>query len=250
MSPYRLLAALLAGLPLTAWGGEAKIAVASNFSAPAEALSKAFSASSGHNYALSSGSTGKLYAQIRNGAPFDLLLSADQKTPQKLIDERLASASSRFTYAQGTLVLWSADAKLLGDGAAVLRAGNFRHLAMADPALAPYGLAAQQTIAELGLTTVLKPKLVIGESIGQSYQFAATGNAELGFIAWSQVLKGGQLSGGSAWVVPTEHYQPIKQDAVLLNAGADNEAAKAFLNFLKSDAALAIMDSYGYRRPQ
>lgn len=249
MSRYRLLAALVASLPLTAWSGEAKIAVAANFSAPAEALSKAFSASSGHNYALSSGSTGKLYAQIRNGAPFDLLLSADQKTPQKLIDERLASASSRFTYAQGTLVLWSADAKLLGDGAAVLRAGNFRHLAMADPELAPYGLAAQQAIAALGLTAALKPKRVSGDSISQSYQFAASGNAELGFIAWSQVMKGGQLSGGSVWVVPTALYQPIKQDAVLLSVGADNEAAKAFLNFLKSDAALAIMDSYGYRRP-
>lgn len=249
MSLNQLFVALLVGLPFTTFGGEAKIAVAANFAAPAEALTKMFSASSGHRYALSAGSTGKLYAQISNGAPFDLLLSADQKTPQKLIDEGQASAASRFTYAQGTLVLWSANAALLGDGEAVLRAGNFRHLAIADPALAPYGLAAQQAMAALGVSAAVNAKLVKGENITQAYQFAATGNAELGFVAWSQVLKGGQLSGGSVWVVPATLYQPIKQDAVLLKVGADNDAAKAFLTFLKSEAAQAMMDSYGYRRP-
>lgn len=249
MSPYRLLAALLVALPLAAVGAEAKIAVASNFAAPAKALITAFSASSGHRYALSSSSSGKLYAQISNGAPFDLLLSADQKTPQQLIDEGLASAASRFTYAQGTLVLWSAEPATLGDGETVLRAGNFRHLAIAAPDLAPYGKAAEQTLAALGLSDALKAKLVTGENIAQAHQFAASGNAELGFIAWSQVMKDGQLTSGSVWVVPTELYQPIRQDAVLLNTGADNEAAKAFLTFLKSEAALAIMDSYGYRRP-
>ena len=249
MSLYRLLAVLLATLPLTALGGEAKIAVAANFAAPAEALITAFSASSGHRYSLSSSSTGKHYAQISHGAPFDLLLSADQKTPQKLIDEGLASAASRFTYAQGTLVLWSADATVLGDGETVLRAGHFRHLAIAAPDLAPYGKAAEQTLAALGLSDAVKAKLVTGENIAQAHQFAASGNAELGFIAWSQVMKGGQLSGGSVWVVPTDLYQPIKQDAVLLKVGADNEAAKAFLTFLKSEAAQAVMDSFGYRRP-
>lgn len=244
-----LFAALLVALPFIAVGGEAKIAVAANFAAPAEALAKMFSASSGHTYALSSSSTGKLYAQISHGAPFDLLLSADQKTPQRLIDEGLASATSRFTYAQGTLVLWSDNAALLGDGEAVLRAGNFRHLAIAAPDLAPYGKAAEQTLTALGLSDAVKAKLVTGENIAQAHQFAASGNAELGFIAWSQVMKGGQLTGGSVWVVPTDLYQPIKQDAVLLKVGADNEAAKAFLTFLKSEAAQAVMDSYGYRRP-
>ncbi|MBQ1784872.1 MAG: molybdate ABC transporter substrate-binding protein [Gammaproteobacteria bacterium] len=249
MAKSSLLLALLVTLPLTALGGEARIAVAANFAAPAEALTKTFSASSGHTYALSASSTGKLYAQISHGAPFDLLLSADQKTPQMLIDDGLASAASRFTYAKGTLVLWSADDAMLGDGATVLRAGNFRHLAIAAPDLAPYGKAAEQTLAALGLSNAVKAKLVTGENIAQAHQFAVSGNAELGFIAWSQVMKGGQLTGGSVWVVPTDLYQPIKQDAVLLKTGADNEAAKAFLTFLKSETAQAIMDSYGYRRP-
>lgn len=240
-----LILATLA-LAQVAHSEEATVAVAANFAAPMEELATAFSASSNHQLQVSTGSTGKLYAQISNGAPFDLFLAADQKTPQKLIDDGLAVATSRITYASGTLVLWSADATLISDGESVLRANRFTRLAIASPELAPYGQAAVATLKALSVYDAIAPKLVTGENIAQAYQFVASGNAPLGFVAYSQVLKQGQLTSGSVWVVPAALYPPLAQDAVLLQRGATNKAAVDFLAYLQTDAAKAVMSSYGY----
>ena len=223
----------------------ARIAVAANFAEPMQEIVKLF-AGGGRDVAASTGSTGQFYAQITNGAPFDVLLSADRATPEKLEREGFAVAGTRFTYALGRLALYSADAGRIGaDGAAALR-GDFRKLAIANPDLAPYGRAAQQSLIALGLWDALQAKLVLGQNIGQTFQFIATANAELGFVALSQLMGPHAPTGGSRWEVPQRLYQPIEQDAVLLKHGADNAVARAFLDFLRGARAHQVMAAYGY----
>lgn len=222
------------------------VAVAANFSAPAKALAAIFQASTGHEARLSFGASGAFYTQIKNGAPFDVFLSADDERPRRLEQEGDAVPGTRFTYAMGQLVLWSAKPGFVDDQGAVLKNGAFDKLAIANPRLAPYGAAAMQTLEKLGLAAALQPRLVTGESIGQTYNFVATGNAELGFVALSQVLEGGQLKGGSAWVVPAQHHAPIVQQAVLLKRAADNPAAKAWMALLHSAGAKDLIRTHGY----
>lgn len=223
----------------------ARVAVAANFAEPLEHILRSFQ-STGHVVSASAGSTGQLYALIRNGAPFDVLLAADSAAPERLEREGLAVQGTRFTYAVGKLVLYSADPLRIGeDGAAALR-GAFRKLAIANPDLAPYGGAARQVLAALGLWEALRPRLVLGQNIGQTFQFVATGNAELGFVALSQLAGAGAPAGGSRWIVPESLYRPIAQDAVLLRRGASNAAARAFLASLRSPEAREIIAAYGY----
>jgi molybdate transport system substrate-binding protein len=209
-------------------------------------IATAFEHDSGHRLVLSFGATGRFYAQIANGAPFDVLLAADSDTAGRLCRESLAIASTRFHYAQGQLLLWSAQAGVVDAGGDVLRTGSFTRLAIANPKLAPYGTAAMQVINKMQLQTRLQARLVQGESITQAYQFVASGNAALGFVAASQVMAEGRLVGGSAWVVPSDLYAPLLQDAVLLNKARDSLGARALLSYLKSDQARAIMRSHGY----
>ena len=230
-----------------AQAGDALLAVAANFTAPMQKIAQAFEQDTGHKAVLSFGATGSFYAQIKNGAPFDVLLAADDDTPLKIEKEGLSVVGSRFTYATGQLVLWSKQAGLVDDKGEVLRSGKFQKLAIANPKLAPYGLAATETLTQLGLLSELQPKIVMGESIGQTYQFLVTENAQLGFVALSQVFAGGKITQGSVWVVPAKLHNPIQQDAVLLNSGKNNPAAAALLTYLKSDKARAIIKSYGYQ---
>ncbi len=222
------------------------VAVAANFSEPMKTLAPAFEQSTGHTVQVSAASTGALYAQIKNGAPFDVLLSADTATPERLEKEQLAVTGSRFTYATGKLALWSATAGVVDELGDVLHKGQFAHLAIANPATAPYGAAAMEVLKKKDVLSAVQPKLVQGENITQTFQFVSTGNAELGFVALSQVFFEGKIKAGSAWVVPAALYTPLRQDAVLLNRGKDKSAAQALLVFLKSDAAKKIMRSYGY----
>lgn len=240
---YALLALLSSG---ALHAEEVTVAVAANFSAPAQKIAAAFAAATGHKAIVVVGSTGKLYAQIKNGAPFQVLLSADDETPTRMGKERGGVAASQFTYATGRLVLWSRQAGVVDDKGEVLRSGQFAHLALADPKLAPYGAAAVDVMSKLGLTASLQPKLVQGESIGQAYQFVFTGNATLGFVALSQVMVQGKITEGSAWVVPASMHSPLRQDAIVLNAGKNSAAAFAFMAYLRSDAAKAVIRSFGY----
>ena len=225
---------------------EAQVAVAANFAEPIKAIAAVLEKTTGHKLQITVGATGRLYAQIRNGAPFDVLLSADTKAPAQLEADGLAQPGSRFTYASGKLVLWSADAAKVDGQGAVLKTGGFRKLAIANPKTAPYGAASIEVIDKLGLAAALTPKLVQGESIGQAYNFAFTGNAELAFVAMSQLLEGGRLKGGSMWVVPQTLYAPIRQDAVLLKTGANNEAALALMKLLQSPNIKTLIRSCGY----
>ncbi len=226
---------------------EVQVAVAANFSAPMQKIAQAFEQDSGHQVRLAFGSTGKFYAQIRNGAPFQLLLAADDTTPARLVAEGLGQADSRFTYATGRLLLWSKQPGLVDEQGAVLRkTGAFERIALADPKLAPYGAAAVQALGKLGLLEALAPKFVQGESIAQTYQFIATENAALGFVALSQVQVDGRIAQGSAWLVPANLHEPIRQDALLLNSGRSNPAAAALLQYLRGDKARAIIRAYGY----
>ncbi len=246
--PCRLPAIIIAlASPFgVAHAGEVQVAVAANFAAPLAKIGEAFTAASGHTLKLSAGSTGKFYSQIVAGAPFEVLIAADDETPKKLVAEGLAVAGSNFTYAIGKLVLWSAQPGFVDDKGAVLGGGKFAHLAIANPKLAPYGQAAIEVLKARGLTEALAPKLVIGETIAQAFQFVASGNAELGFVALSQVAVPGKPASGSMWLVPPALYGEIRQDAVLLKPGAANPAATALLAFLKSDAARATIQAWGY----
>jgi molybdate transport system substrate-binding protein len=230
----------------TAHAGEVQVAVAANFAGPMEKLAAQFQKDTGHKAVLASGATGKFYAQIRNGAPFEVLLSADDETPARLEAEGHAVAKSRFTYAVGRLVLWSAKANYVDAAGAVLKTGDFTHLAIANPKTAPYGAAAVAVIDKLGLTARLQPHLVQGENIAQAFQFASTGNAELGFVAQAQVWRDGKFTAGSGWIVPATMHAPIRQDAALLTRGAKNPAAQALLDYLRSDKAKALIRAYGY----
>lgn len=228
---------------------EVKVAVAANFTAPIQAIAPAFEKATGHKLVASFGATGQFYAQIKNGAPFDVFLSADDSTPAKLESEGATVPGSRFTYAIGSLVLWSADANYLDGTDAALKAGQFKHLSIANPKAAPYGLAATQVLAKLGLSEAVKGKLVEGQNITQAHQFVSTGNAELGFVALSQVYQDGKLSSGSAWIVPEAMYDPIRQDALILKPGANNPAATALVEYLKGPEAAKVIESFGYKLP-
>ena len=225
----------------------ALIAVATNFAEVAALLVEDFEAASGHDIGIATGATGKLYAQITNDAPYDALLAADQERPMRLEVSGDAVAGTRFVYAVGQLTLWSADAAMFGDdGAAVLRSGAFRSLAMANPELAPYGAAARDTLQSLGLWDELQPKIVLGENVGQAFALVATRNAELGFVALASVMSEHNATEGSRWDVPAAMHELIRQDAVLLRHGSDNAAAIAFLAYLRSDAAKARIVAMGY----
>ncbi|GLP98627.1 molybdate ABC transporter substrate-binding protein [Methylophaga thalassica] len=223
------------------------VAVAANFTEPMQDIAAAFDEETGNKTVLSFASSGKFFAQIKNGAPFDVFLSADTAKPLALEEAELSVKGSRFSYALGGLVLWSTNADFIDSQSPdVLTAGQFKHLSLANPKLAPYGLAAVETLNNLGVYDDVANKIVMGENIAQAYQFVATHNAQLGFVALSQVMKQGKLSSGSGWIVPKDLYSPIRQDAVLLKKAKDNDAAKALLDYLKSDKALAIIESYGY----
>jgi molybdate transport system substrate-binding protein len=242
-----LLAGLIAaGLSCTAPAEVVRVAVAANFTAPMKVIAADFEKATGHKASLSFGASGKFYAQIQHGAPFEALLSADDTTPAKLIAERMGVAGSAFTYAIGKLVLWSAKPGFVDDQGEVLKTGDFRHLAIAAPKLAPYGAAAVTALTRLDLLPAIQPKFVQGENIAQTLGFVQSGNAELGFLALSQVYEGGKLKSGSAWVLPADLYPAIRQDAVLLAKGRDNAAAKALLDYLRSEPAQAVIRAYGY----
>ena len=244
----KLLSALLfLLLSAAAFAGEVQLAVAANFTAPMKQIAADFEKDTGHKVLMSFGATGKLYAQIINGAPFDVFLAADEETAAKLERNGGAVNGSRFTYAIGKLVLWSAQPGLVDAQGDVLRKNEFKKIAIAAPKLAPYGAAAVETMTRLGLLAKLAPKLVSGESIGQTYGFISTGNAELGFVALSQVYEGGKLRSGSAWIVPERLHSAIRQDAVLLKKGLDNKAALSLMAFLKTEKATAVIRSFGYQ---
>lgn len=245
MRTFAVLAAAVL-LASAARAAEVSVAVAANFSAPMQKIAAAFTLDTGHKAVLAFGSTGRFHAQVRNGAPFQVLLAADDETPARLAAEGLALPASRFTYATGRLVLWSAQAGVVDGQGEALRKAGFDKLAIADPRLAPYGAAAMEVLTRLGLLPALQAKIVQGENISQAYQFTATGNAQLGFVALSQVMVDGRIAKGSAWVVPAELHAPIRQDAVLLTAGKDNPAATALLQYLRGDAARAIIRAHGY----
>jgi molybdate transport system substrate-binding protein len=238
--------ALTLGMPLAANSAQVQVAVAANFAAPMQHLARLFRQDTGHEAVVSIGSTGRFHAQISNGAPFQVLLSADRETPARLEREGLAVAGTRQTYAVGRLVLWSRDPQGVDAGGQVLRTGRFERLALADPKLAPYGAAALQVLQRLGLDQALAPRLVVGDSVAQAYQFVATGNAALGFVARSQVTVDGRLVGGSAWPVPAELHAPLLQDAVLLLPGKGQPAALALMDYLRSDKARAVIRQHGY----
>ena len=225
---------------------ELSVAVAANFTAPMQKIAKAFEKETGHTLALSFGSTGKFYAQIKNGAPFEVLFAADDETPARLEREGQGVEGTRFTYAIGKLVLWSKQPGLVDDKGEVLRTGSFDRIALADPKLAPYGAAAMQTLNKLGLADTLRSKFVQGENIGQTYQFVATQNAPLGFVALSQVFVDGRVTEGSAWMLPETLHDPIRQDALILAKGKDNPAAPELVRYLKGETAKNIIRSYGY----
>ena len=228
------------------FGEEVSIAVAANFVAPMKKIAQDFERETGHRLQISSGSTGGFYAQIRNGAPFHVLLAADDETPLRIENEGLGIKGSRFTYAIGKLVLWSKQTNFVDSKGEILKSNQFDRLAIANPKIAPYGLAAMEVLERLNLQVALKPKLVQGESIAQAYQFVATQNAQLGFVALSQIISEGKITEGSAWIVPPTMYSPIRQDAVLLNKGKNNAAAAAFLTYLRSEKARATIRSFGY----
>jgi molybdate transport system substrate-binding protein len=243
---HLLLAAVAAIASFGAHADEVSIAVAANFTAPAKVLAAIFEKTTGHQAKLSFGATGAFYTQIKNGAPFDILLAADNERPIKLENEGAAVAGSRFTYAIGQLVLWSAKPGFVDDQGAVLKAGGFNKIAIANPKLAPYGAAAVQAMEKLGLASALQPKLVTGESIGQTYQFIASGNAELGFVALAQIQEAGKIKGGSAWIVPASLHAPIIQDAVILQRAQNNPAAKAWMDLLRTPKVKELIRGYGY----
>lgn len=241
---------LVAALCATTWlftgaaafAGSANVAVAANFTEPAKEIAALFKAKTGHEVVLSFGASGQFYTQIKENAPFAILLSADDERPKKLVAEGLGVPDSRFTYAIGKLVLWSKDPNAV-KGEETLKAGAFNKLSIANPTAAPYGAAAVETLKALKLYDTVQPKIVMGNTISQAFQFVDTGNAEIGFVALSQLMPN---AGGSRWLVPQNLYTEIRQDAVLLKTSAGNEAATAFLTFLRSPEARAVVEKYGY----
>lgn len=250
MTALFLRSTLLLVLAVTgtaAHAAEVQVAVAANFSGPLAKIGEHFTARTGHVIKASAGSTGKFYTQIASGAPFEVLIAADDETPKKLVTEGHAISGSNFTYAVGQLVLWSAQPGVADDAGAVLASDRYNKLAIANPKVAPYGKAAMEVLQALGAGTRATPRLVTGDTITQAYQFVATGNAEIGFVALSQVAVPGKPVTGSMWRVPQSLYGDIRQDAVLLKPGEGSEAARALLDYLKGPEARAIIQSYGYR---
>jgi len=241
-----LVMTALGATSLYAQADEVSVAVAANFASPLGKLRDGFTAATGHTLKVSTGATGKFYSQIVAGAPFEVLLAADVETPKKLIADGLAVAGSNYTYAIGKLVLWSPQPGYVDDQGTVLAAGKFAHLAIANPKLAPYGQAGMEVLKARGLLDSVTPKLVNAESIAQAFQFVATGNAELAFVALSQVATPGRPASGSYWLVPPSLYGEIRQDAVLLKKGEKSPAAIALLAYLKSAPAISVIQSYGY----
>jgi molybdate transport system substrate-binding protein len=245
----RLLCCLLLSLVTTATAaraGEVQVAVAANFAGPMAKIAQGFAAATGHTLKISAGSTGKFFSQIVAGAPFEVFVAADDATPKKLVASGHAIAGTQFTFAIGRLVLWSAQPGLVDEQGAVLASGRYTHLAIANPKVAPYGAAALDVLASRGLSEAVAPKLVTGESVAQAYQFVFTGNADLGFVARSQVQVPGQSRRGSYWLVPQNLHRAIRQDAVLLKAGEGNPAAAALLAYLKSEPARRVIQDHGY----
>lgn len=247
MAVRRLLLLML--LLSTASGAAAdtvRVAVAANFAEPFQRLQTAFERESGHSLSVSSASTGTLYAQIVRGAPFDVFLAADRERPERLVEAGLAESASAFVYARGRLVLWSADASLIDGTPAVLSTGDFAHLALANPRTAPYGAATLQVLAKLGLEQALASRFVQGENVSQAWHFVASGNAELGFVARSQLVAADRETQGSHWLVPRTLHDPIEQMAVLLIRASDRDAARALMTFLRSEAAARTIAAMGY----
>ena len=241
---------LLCSVSVSFAGGEkAHVAVAANFLSAMKTIAARYKEKSGHVIVISAGSSGQLYSQVVHGAPYDLLFSADEERPIMLENNGRAQAGSRFTYAVGQLALYSAKPGFVDSKGDILRSSRFRHIAIANPKLAPYGKAAQETLKSLGVIEQIKPSLVMGMSVSQTFQFVASGSAELGFVAMSQI-KGSKSVRGSFWVVPQSLYSPINQQAVLLNKGKDNKAAKNFLLFFKTDEVTRLISKMGYRPPR
>lgn len=243
---FRILLAVAPFAAGSAHAADVSVAVAANFTAPMQKIALEFEKDTGHKAVLAFGATGAFYAQIRNGAPFQILLSADGETPAKLEKENLAVAGTRFTYAIGKLVLWSATPGLVDGKGEVLSKGGSEKIALANPKLAPYGAAAMEVMTRLKLLGQLQPRFVQGENIGQALQFVSSGNAAMGFVALSQVMVDGAISKGSAWLVPPGLHSPIQQDAVVLTAGKDKPAAAALMAYLRGEKARAIIRSFGY----
>lgn len=234
------------GFLVTAKASEISVAVAANFAAPMKLIAHSFERDTGHRLRLAFGATGQFYAQIRNGAPFAVLLAADDETPARIERESLGEAGSRFTYAIGRLVLWSRKTGFVDSEGEILRSGKFDRIAIAKPKLAPYGAAAMDVLEQMGLTAVIRPKIIEGANISQAFQFVSSQNATLGFVALSQVFEAGKIREGSGWIVPAGMHRPIRQDAILLNAGRGNGTALALMNYLRTEKAKAVIRSFGY----
>ena len=245
---FKQLLSLVAafGLPFATHAAEVRVAVAANFTAPMKIIAQDFEKETGHKVGLSFGATGQLYAQIKNGAPFAILLAADDKTPAKIEQEGLGVAGTRFTYATGKLVLWSKKPGLVDAKGDILKSGQFDKIAIANPKLAPYGAAAIEVLEAMGLRSAIVPKMVEGANIGQTFQFVASENASIGFVALSQVFEGGKIKEGSGWMVSSNWHKPIQQDAIVLNPGKGNPAAYALMQYLRGDKSRAVMLSFGY----
>lgn len=242
-----LIGLLMMATSVIASAENVSVAVAANFKETLQEISANFQRATGHTVSISSEGSGKIVAQIKNGADYDIFLSADQAKPIKLEKEGGIVPGSRFTYAVGKLALWSATPGVVDSKGSILERGGYQHLAIADPKLAPYGLAATQVLQKYGLAEKINPWLVVGKNIGTTFSYVETGNAEIGFVALSQIWKNGRLThGGSYWLVPSRYYKPIRQDAVLLPHGRNNAAAIALMKYLKSPAARKVMKSYGY----
>jgi molybdate transport system substrate-binding protein len=242
-----MLFAACASASIHAHADEVQVAVAANFTAPMKLIAADFAKDTGHNAILSFGTVGKFFAQIKNGAPFEVLVSADKETPDKLVAAGLALDGTRRTYALGKLVLWSAKPGYVDAGGQVLKRGEFRHLALANPKLAVYGAAGQEVMKRMGVLEAIQPRIVLAENITQAHQYAATGNAELGFVALSQVVgKEGGIAGGSAWMVPADLYPPITQDVIVLAPGRGKPAPQALVDYLRTTKVRALIKSFGY----
>ncbi|SEF61851.1 molybdate ABC transporter substrate-binding protein [Vibrio hangzhouensis] len=233
------------GITSNCYAEEVFVAVANNFNRPLLAMTDSFHEATGHQLVISTGSSGQIFSQVKNGAPYDVFLSGDQKRPAALVNESLATG--QMTYAEGRIVLWSPIKDLYSDAVTYLQEGKFLHIAIANPKVAPYGVAATQVLETLDLSHKLKPKVVMGKGLNPTYQYVVTGNAELGFLAMSQVIRDGELLPGTYWKIPDSLYEPIKQDAVLLRHGIENPAAKAFMAYLRTPQAKAIIQEFGYR---
>lgn len=244
--PVVFVAGALGGAASGVRAGEVAVAVAANFAVPLERIAAGFTAASGHTVKASPGATGKFHSQIVAGAPFEVLIAADDETTRRLVTDGHAVAGTAFTYAIGRLVLWSARPGLVDDQGAVLASDRFSKVAIANPKVAPYGAAALEVLKARGLAEAVSRKVITAQSIGQAFQFVATGNADIGFVALSQVASPGKPAAGSWWVVPENLHGEIRQDAVLLKAGEKNPAAVALMAYLRTPAAREVVRSFGY----